>query len=343
MDQRKIAVFALGGTIATQPGRSAGLIPTLTGEALVASVPQLAALATLEVTTFGQLPGPDLSFADLEALAVAVEKAASDGADGIVVTQGTDTIEETAFVLDHIVASDIPVVVTGAMRSSVAPGADGPANLLAAVRVAASPAARGLGTLVVFDDDIHAARFVTKAHTSKPSAFRSRPAGPVGFVVEQRVRIVTHVNRPVPIGLCAAPRRCRVALVTLGLDDDGALIELAASQGYAGIVIEGYGGGHVSSPAAQTVGRVSPNIPVVIASRTGAGEVLSSTYGYPGSEIDLGERGAIRAGWLDGVKARILLTLLLRHEANDIDRHFAMWGGGATGSAARQTERKPSR
>ncbi|MBR1147733.1 asparaginase [Bradyrhizobium sp. AUGA SZCCT0431] len=328
MDQPKIAVFALGGTIATQPGQSAGLIPTLTGEALVRTVPQLAELARLEVATFRQLPGPDLAFADLEALAAAIENAASEGADGIVVTQGTDTIEETAFVLDRIVASDIPVIVTGAMRSPVAPGADGPANLLAAVRVAASPAARGLGTLVVFDDDIHAARFVTKAHTSRPSAFRSRPSGPLGFVVEQRVRMVAHVNRLPPIGRCAAPQRHRVALVTLGLDDDGALIELAANQGYAGIVIEGYGGGHVSGVAAQAVSRVSPNIPVVIASRTGAGEVLSCTYGFPGSEIDLGKRGAIRAGWLDGIKARILLTLLLRHEANDIARHFALWGGG---------------
>ena len=334
MDQPKIAVFALGGTIATQPGRSAGLVPTLTGEALVTSVPELAALATLEVATFRQLPGPDLAFADIEALAVAIENAANDGADGIVVTQGTDTIEETAFVLDRIVASDIPVVVTGAMRSPVAPGADGPANLLAAVRVAASPAARGLGTLVVLDDDIHAARFVTKAHTSKPSAFRSRPSGPLGFVVEHRVRIVTHVNRLPPIGLSAAPRSARVALLKLGLDDDGALIELAANHGYAGIVIESYGGGHVSSLAAQAVGRVSRNIPVVIASRTGAGEVLSCTYGFPGSEIDLAKRGAIRAGWLDGIKARILLTLLLRHEANDIARHFALWGGGAAASAA---------
>ena len=328
MDQPKIAVFALGGTIATQPGQSAGLIPTLTGEALVRTVPQLAELASLEVTTFRQLPGPDLAFADLEALAAAIENAASEGADSIVVTQGTDTIEETAFVLDRIVASDIPVIVTGAMRSPVAPGADGPANLLAAVRVAASPAARDLGTLVVFDDDIHAGRFVTKVHTSRPSAFRSRPSGPLGFVVEQRVRMVAHVNRLPPIGRCASPQRQRVALVTLGLDDDGALIELAANQGYSGVVIEGYGGGHVSGVAAQVVGRVSPNIPVVIASRTGAGEVLSGTYGFPGSEIDLGERGAIRAGWLDGIKARILLTLLLRHEANDIARHFALWGGG---------------
>ena len=343
MDQPKIAVFALGGTIATQPGRSAGLIPTLTGEDLVATVPELATLAALQVTTFRQVPGPDLGFADLEALAAAIESAASNGADGIVVTQGTDTIEETAFVLDRIVASDIPVVVTGAMRSPVAPGADGPANLLAAVRVAASPAARGLGTLVVLDDEILAARFVTKAHTSKPSAFRSSPSGPMGFVVEQRVRIVAHVNRTPAIVLSAAPQRHRVALVTMGLDDDGTLIELAASQGYAGIVIEGYGGGHVSSAAAQVVGRVTPNIPVVIASRTGAGEVLSNTYGAPGSEIDLAARGAIRAGWLDGIKARILLTLLLRHEAKDIDGHFAMWGGGSAASAARQPERKPSR
>ena len=163
------------------------------------------------------------------------------------------------------------------------------------------------------------------------------------LVVEQRVRILTQVNRTPPIRLSAAPQGRRIALVTMGLDDDGALIELAAGQGYAGIVIEGYGGGHVSGAAAQVVGRVAPNIPVVIASRTGNGEVLGRTYGYPGSEIDLGERGAIRAGWLDGIKARILLTLLLRHEAKDIARHFAMWGGGATGSAARTPERRPAR
>src|SRR6185437_15072259 len=137
-----------------------------------------------------------ISFTDLLGLRDEILRRVEDGSAGIVITQGTDTIEETAFALDLLWAGHAPIVITGAMRNPTLPGADGPANLLAAVRVAASPAARGLGVLVVIADEIHAARFVSKRHTQSPAAFAAL-AGPLGWVSEGDVRIVlVPVKRP---------------------------------------------------------------------------------------------------------------------------------------------------
>src|SRR6185437_9696095 len=148
-----------------------------------------------------------------------------DGSAGIVITQGTDTIEETAFALDLLWAGHAPIVITGAMRNPSLPGADGPANLLAAVQVAASPTARGLGALVVFNDEIHAARFVSKTHTARLSAFRSRTVGPIGWLSEGRPVIAAaplgrfHLN--VPSDAVVPP----VALIRLSLGDDGRILQ----------------------------------------------------------------------------------------------------------------------
>src|SRR6185437_4013034 len=135
-----------------------------------------------------------------------------DGSAGIVITQGTDTIEETAFALDLLWAGHAPIVITGAMRNPSLPGADGPANLLAAVQVAASPTARGLGALVVFNDEIHAARFVSKTHTSKPSAFQSRHTGPIGWLSEGHPVVV---SRPVGRFCLDVPSNSEVPPVAL--------------------------------------------------------------------------------------------------------------------------------
>jgi L-asparaginase len=325
---RSVAFFALGGTIASQPGQSPGLMPTLSADGLVAAVPSLMDVARLEVLQFRQLPGPHLGFGDIEALAAAIRASILKGAGGVVVAQGTDTIEETAFILDRILDVDAPVVVTGAMRGPSLPSADGPANLLGAVRVAASKEARHLGTLVAFNDEIHAARLVTKSDTSKPSAFCSPSAGPIGFVVEDRVRFTSRVDRVASLPLSDQPSDARVALIRLGFDDDGLLIDLAADAGYQGIVIEALGGGHVPAVCVDRIARAARTMPVVLASRTGAGEVLRGTYGFPGAEIDLQQRGAIRSGWLDGIKSRILLSLVLRHRAGNAADHFEPWGGG---------------
>ncbi|WP_211262960.1 hypothetical protein [Rubellimicrobium mesophilum] len=131
------------------------------------------------------------------------------------------------------------------------------------------------------------------------------------------------------MGRGAAKSDASVALITLGIGDDGALMQAAVELGYKGLVVQGMGGGHMSVSCADEVERAARNMPVILASRTGTGEVLRATYGFPGSEIDLQRRGAIRAGWLDGLKARVLLSLALRGgaEFSDIAQLFAPWGG----------------
>ena len=313
----EVAVLSLGGTISsTQTEGDSRVAPTLTGEALLEDVPEIAKVAEVSATSFRQVPGSELTLEDLIKASEEIEDRIDEGATGVVVTQGTDTIEETSFVLDLLVDRDAPVVVTGAMRNPTLPGADGPANLLASVRVASAEAARRLGTVVVLNDEIHAARFVQKTHTSNPATFRSPLAGPVGYVFEDNVRIV---SRPVGRRHIELPEETHdhpVALYTVGLGDDGRLLEQIGRLGYEGLVIEAFGVGHVHSAMTVPLESLAKEMPVVLASRTGGGEVHRQTYGFTGSESDLLERGLINAGMLDGPKARLFLSLLLRSGAS---------------------------
>jgi L-asparaginase len=306
-----IAVISMGGTIAMAPSASGGIVPSLGADDLVASVPGLAELdAKITTESLRSLPSPSLGFADLVALSARVQEELAAGATGVVVTHGTDTIEETAFFLDLTVAGDAPVVVTGAMRHPHSAGPDGPANLYAAIRVALSPAVRGLGTLVVMSDEVHGARFVRKNHTSSTGAFVSPGFGPLGLVVEGDPR-VRGVARP-GLALPADPRVAdiRVGLVTVAMGDDGALLQRAGDL-FDGLVIAGLGAGHVPAAMVPAVAGQAARIPVVLSTRTGAGSVLRHTYGYPGSERDLLDRGLIQSGFLDPAKSRVLLALLL--------------------------------
>jgi L-asparaginase len=286
--------------------------PRLGAAELVQAVPEIQRVAQLETVAFRQTASGDLTLPDLVALAAEIGRRFEQGVDGVVVTQGTDTIEETSFALDLLLPGDRPVVVTGAMRNPTLAGPDGPANLLAAVQVAAAPGAAGLGTVVVLDDEVHAARFVRKTHTSSPAAFRSVTAGPIGWIVEGRPRIAFRLP-----ALAGVPYRVAgdavppVALLTAVLGDDARLVEQVAAAGYAGLVVEAFGGGHVPSSAVPALAELAAQLPVVLASRTGGGEVLRETYGFPGSERDLLSRGLVPAGFLDGRKARILLSVLL--------------------------------
>lgn len=305
----------MGGTIAMAPSASGGIVPALGADDLVASVPGLADLdAKITAESLRSLPSPSLGFADLVALSTRVQEEIATGATGVVVTHGTDTIEETAFFLDLTVPSDAPVVVTGAMRHPHSAGPDGPANLYAAIRVALSPAARGLGTLVVMSDEIHGARFVRKSHTSSTGAFVSPFFGPLGLVVEgdPRIRGVSRTGLTLP----ADPRvtDVRVGLITVAMGDDGALL-CRAGDLFDGLVIAGLGAGHVPATMVPVVAEQAARIPVILSTRTGAGSVLRHTYGYPGSERDLLDRGLIQSGFLDPAKSRVLLTLLLATSA----------------------------
>lgn len=310
----RVTVFSLGGTIAstnTSPGESGGVTPQLGAGDLVAAVPQLRDVAEVETVPFRQLASGDIRLLDLIALAAKITQRFDEGTSGVVVTQGTDTTEETSFALELLVPGPQPIVVTGAMRNPTMAGPDGPANLLAAVQVAAHPQAAGLGTLVVFNDEIHAARFVRKTHTSSPATFRSMTVGPLGWIVEGHPRIAFRppTLEGTPIG--ASEQVPPVALLKCSLGDDSRLAAQVQILGYAGLVVEAFGAGHVPAHMVAALEELASKMPVILASRTGGGEMLQETYGFPGSERDLLSRGLITAGFLDGLKARILLSLLL--------------------------------
>jgi L-asparaginase len=312
-DRPRVTVMSLGGTISSTRAGDSGLASPQVGAAeLVAAIPELEPLADVNVIDIARLPSNDLSFALARKLANEISSAARDGVDGVVVTQGTDTIEEMSFCLDLTVPEDIPVVVTGAMRHSGMQGADGLANLLDAVRVAVEPAAQGLGTLVVMNDEIHSARAVRKGHTVSPAAFWSPEVGPIGWLAEGRVhlrdRAYPRIVLPVPPDVEVVP----VPLVITALDDDGWWLPAVKASGAGGLVIEGLGGGHVPGRLFDDLVELAGQIPVLLTSRTGRGTVLTSTYGgFRGSETTLIEGGLIAAGTLDGLKARVLLSLLL--------------------------------
>ena len=321
----------MGGTIAMTPTETGAVTPALSGTDLVAAVPGLAELGTsLTVRDFRRKPGASLDFSDLAELSEAIRAEVDAGASGVVVTQGTDTIEETAYCLDLLMETGVPVVVTGAMRNPSMAGPDGPANLLAAVQVAASPDARELGCTVVMDDQVHAARFVRKSHTASTAAFSSPDHGPIGHVVEGRVHVPLLLAQRSPTIRPDPARRVRVGLAVAGIGDDGTLIEAIAGH-VDGLVVEGMGAGHVPAPVAPLLGELAQRIPVVLASRTGAGPVHEHTYGFPGSETDLLSRGLIGAGWLGALKARVLLHLLLAADADRDTIRATVTGAGGPG------------
>jgi L-asparaginase len=306
----RVEIIALGGTIASTPGgRGSGVVPSLTAADLLAAVPAAGSLADLGARNLSNIPSTEIDLPLVLKLSAAIRAHEVEGVAGVVVTQGTDTIEETAFALDLLHAGGMPVVVTGAMRHSTLPGPDGPANLYAAVACAVDPAFRGQGVLVTLDDVVHSAAWVQKRHTTSTGAFWS-PA-PLGWLVE---------GRPVLRG--PAPRRPAISvpedapvpfvpILRPGLDDPPRLVPAALEAGAAGIVADLAGGGHVAASWADALAEAAQRMPVVFSSRTRGGRVLSRTYGQTGAEIDLLHRGLWGAGDLDALKARLTLVLLI--------------------------------
>ncbi|WP_343041862.1 asparaginase [Streptomyces typhae] len=314
---KSVVVYSLGGTIAmTTDPATGGVVPALSARDLLEAVPGLDGHGIeIRVHDFRRVPGASLTFADLRELGAAIDKTLAGGdVHGIVITQGTDTIEETAFFLDLYHGHEQPVIVTGAMRNPTMAGPDGPANLQAAVLAAADPQLRGAGVLVVLNDEIHAARHVRKSHTTSPAAFTSPGAGHLGQVAEGRVRLVAPPPRR--HGPLLAPSwDARVGLYTVSLDDDGTLLD-AWDGRCDSLVIAAFGVGHVPQRLVEALERLAARVPVVLASRIGNGPVLTGTYGFPGSEKDLISRGLIAAGDLGPYQARLLLHALLAQGAD---------------------------
>ena len=310
MNLPRILIVSLGGTITMTSSAMGGIAPTLTADNLIESVPQLGQVAILEAITHFSMPGASLSIQNLADVARLLNEKLTSGMDGAVVVQGTDTIEDTAFVLDMLAGHGKPVVVTGAMRGPQAAGADGPASLLAAVAVAADRRVSELGVVVVLNDEIHAARWVQKSHTSLTSAFESPGTGRLGIVAEGQVEIFMRPKRDLLPITAALNHPSRVVQVTLGLGEEGWLLPALSGLGYTGAVIEGMGAGHVPAAAVDAISKLVDQMPVILCSRVRAGRVFTQTYGFAGSEMDLIKRGAIPCGHLSSAKARLLLTLL---------------------------------
>jgi len=308
-----VHLIALGGTIASDMKRHGeGVTPTRGAGEILGDAAQF--IGDISVST-SQLAQTASSNVDFALILNASRQAAQEilaGAAGVVLTQGTDSIEETSFLLDITNQTDRPVVVTGAMRNPTLAGPDGPANVAHAVLVAATPQMQGQGAVVVFNEEIHDPWMVRKTHTSNPAAFSSAPgAGPIGWICEDRVRLV-HRPEPAPrIRLLPSDAIPPVAFLSLTLGDDLRLLNHVEEVGYRALVLDAFGGGHIPENIRPALQKLAQKIPVIFSSRTGAGEVLSRTYSFLGSEIDLLSLGCVSSGVLTSRKARIALSLLL--------------------------------
>lgn len=315
----KILLVSLGGTISTSQDREGHAIPALGAADLLTTVPKVDELADVIPADVKLVPSRAMSPQDMCHLAHRVRASVEEGCEGVVITHGTDTMEETAYALALQLDEQVPVVLTGAMRPAHDTNADGPSNLDAALRVAATPEAALLGPVVVMHGEVHLARWVTKVHTSRVAAFASPYCGPVGYISEGKVYLHTYPSSPDYLGL---PENIdqRVELLRVAAGVDGLLVEVSSSAS-DGLVIAGTGGGHVPPAMAEALrAALERGVQIVLASRCLSGPVLESTYGGVGSETHLLSLGLCSAGVLSPLKARLrlLVALALGRDAEEV-------------------------
>lgn len=304
-DLPRVRVIATGGTIAGQAGSG-----QLTGAQLIAAVPELAEVADIEVEEFSRIGSSAMTPDHWLRLSRRINEIFHEdrGLSGIVVTHGTDTMEETGYFL-HLTLDDArPVVIVGSMRASTAVSADGPANLLSGVRVAASVDARGHGVLVVLNDEIHSARDVRKTDNNRVDTFVSSEWGALGIVDADRVlfrrRITTKHSVDSDVRLGPAESLPDVVIVTDFAGNDGSALRMWAASGVDGVVVQAFGGGRASPEMRRAIDDVAAlGVPVILASRVPEGRVMGSSRAL--------ERGVLAAGDLSPHKARVLLMLAL--------------------------------
>ncbi|NOZ06388.1 MAG: asparaginase [Chloroflexi bacterium] len=307
----ELVLITTGGTIAmrAQPD-GGGAVPELGPDELRAFLPaDILDRITWRVEAFCNMPSAHLTLDDLWKLRHMVgDWAGRAGVRGVVITHGTDTMEESAYLLDLTLLASCPIVLTGAMRYASEAGYDGAANLLDAVRVALCPDAQKQGAVIVMNGEIHAARYASKMHTLALDAFQSPGWGPIGRIEGTHVIFSHRVEREI---LPARRLEPDVHLIKLAAGMDESYLQHLIARSVRGIVIEAMGGGRVPPwwvPAIREA--VEKDIAVVIASRCAAGRVYD-TYGFPGAYRDLEAAGVIFANGLNGPKARLKLMVLL--------------------------------
>ena len=311
MRKPKVAIIFTGGTISmTVDPRIGAAIPSLSGEAIMSLVTNIDRYAETESITFSTLPGPHINISlmmDLRKLVLAnLER---PDIDGVVITHGTDTLEETAYLLDLTIDSLKPVVVVGAMRNSSELGYDGPSNLAAAVCTAISHDSKNKGVLVVMNNEVNAASEVTKSNTLSLDTFKSLEFGPLGIVDNDEV--IYHreiVNRQ---HITTESIETNVDLIKCTAGMDSRFLKYSVDTGAKGIVIEALGRGNLPPTMLDGIEyAIKHNVAIVMVSRCPTGRVLD-TYGYEGAGRTLRNMGVILGGDLPGQKARIKLMLAL--------------------------------
>jgi len=305
-----IAVITTGGTIASRADASGAKVAQLAGAELAATL-AVPAGVRVQVRDVLSLNSAAMTLSDMDGVRLAVAQAIVDGADGVVVTHGTDTTEETAFLLDLVHDDPRPVVFTGAQRSADDPSSDGPANLRDAVLIAASAAAQCLGVLVVFDGMVHAARGARKVHTLASSPFADPDLGPVGHVVLGELVVHRVPLRPAALRGVHGLGAVRVDIVALYPGSDGTALDAHVSAGARGLVLEAPGLGNSHLFVADAVRRhVAAGVVVLLSTRVHAGPV-QAVYGGGGGGRDLVAAGAVLSGYLRPSQARVQLAALL--------------------------------
>lgn len=306
-------LISTGGTIAMKIDQVTGaVVPVLSGEDLAASIPAMAEVAQLDVLNLSNVPSDYMCPERWITLQQSVEAAlARDDVCGVVISHGTDTLEETAWFLDLTVRASKPVVLTGAQRNASSPDFDGPRNLLHAVRVCIDPRSPGMGAMIVMNNQINSAREVTKSHTSDVESFKSGDFGFLGVVDEDRVVFSRKSTRRQHIALeCAALPRVEIIPMFAGASGD--MVRAAAAVGARGIIIQALGFGNVNEALHDAVAAViAEGISVVISTRVPNGRVVP-VYGFKGGGSTLKALGAVFADNLSPQKARIVLMLALQ-------------------------------
>ena len=325
---KRIVIVGTGGTIASRYDPAQGrTLASQEVERIVSLLPGTRGLPDLEVDNFATIPSFNMTVEFAYRLVQHVAALAQRvDVDGVVVTQGTDTLEETSFLADLLIEGPKPLVFTGAQLAHDHPQSDGPRNLLNSIRAAAADAAAGLGVLACFNAELHAARDVTKVHTSAIETFQSHGHGAVGVVdgeqvvIHRRPQLRVHLR---PLGLGK-----RIALIKAVLGIDDRLLDPIRSSGIDGLVVEAFGRGNVSAELGRGLVRLcGDGVPVIVTSRCPSGRVMP-IYGGGGGGRDLEDAGAIFAGDLKGAKARLLLMAALgdpeaRPKLRDVFRAIA--------------------
>ncbi|WP_071395615.1 asparaginase [Bacillus tuaregi] len=313
---KKILIIHTGGTISMSEDETGTVKPTGQNP-ITQHTKELTDLGELLIEEPFQLPSPHITMKEMLVLKKMIENYSAQEIDGVVITHGTDTLEETAYFLDLTTDTTFPIIVTGAMRSSNEIGSDGLYNVISAIRVASSEEAKNKGVLVVLNDEIHTASNVTKTHTSNVSTFQSPQYGPIGIVTKRG--IIFH-HSPLELEYYRTNHiEKRVALLKAHAGMDSSLFYAIKELHYDGIVIEALGQGNLPPDAIEGIKAIlAENIPIVLVSRCFNG-IAEDTYSYEGGGSHLKELGVIFSNGLNGQKARIKLLIALA-TTNDINR-----------------------